>query len=421
MGMELSTFYRLACALAIGLIIGLQRENTYPTEEEIRSAGIRTFSITGVLGALAALMSIQMGSAAPFVGMLIVLGLVLAAMHISSSSRFQGGITTSVSMIAVFMLGGLCQYGKILESVAVAVGVLGLLALKDPLHSFAHQVSKEDILATLKFALISAVILPILPEKAYGPPGLEVLSPYKIWIFVCLISGISFIGYFLIKWIGPGKGIGLTGFLGGLASSLALTLNLSQRSKQNPEFSSSLTTGIVIAWSVMYLRIYLICILLLPSIAGKLAVALLVPPIPGLLYAYYLYRRNRRLHPVQMTNFTNPFELLPSIKFGFIFAAVLFLANAAQKYFGSDALFISSFITGLASMDAITLSVLDMTKQGSVVLGPAAKAIAVAGLANTLCKGVLACIFGDREMRRLIIPVVGIISVASLPIIFWAL
>ena len=94
--MELSTFYRLACALAIGLIIGLQRENTYPTEEEIRSAGIRTFSITSVLGALAALMSIQMGSAAPFVGMLIVLGLVLAAMHISSSSRFQGGITTSV-------------------------------------------------------------------------------------------------------------------------------------------------------------------------------------------------------------------------------------------------------------------------------------------------------------------------------------
>ena len=171
----------------------------------------------------------------------------------------------------------------------------------------------------------------------------------------------------------------------------------------------------------MYLRIYLICILLLPSIAGKLAVALLVPPIPGLLYAYYLYRRNRRLHPVQMTNFTNPFELLPSIKFGFIFAAVLFLANAAQKYFGSDALFISSFITGLASMDAITLSVLDMTKQGSVVLGPAAKAIAVAGLANTLCKGVLAYIFGDREMRRLIIPAVGIISVASLPIIFWAL
>ena len=419
--MELSTVYRLACALAIGLIIGLQRENTYQAVDEMHPAGIRTFSITGVLGALAALMSMQMGSAAPFVGLLLVLGVVLGATHISNASRSYTGITTSVAMIAVYMLGGLCQYGKILESVGVAVCVLGLLALKDPLHTFAHKVSKDDIIATLKFALISAVILPILPEKAYGPPGLEVLSPYKIWIFVCLISGISFIGYFLIKWIGPGKGIGLTGFLGGLASSLALTLNLSQRSKQNPGFSNTLTTGIVVAWSVMYFRIYLICILLLPAIAGKLAIALLVPPIPGFLYAYFLYRRNKRLNAVQMTDFTNPFELWPSIKFGFIFAVVLFLANAAQKYFGSDALYISTFITGLASMDAITLSVMEMSKQGAVLLNSAVKAIAIAGLANTLCKGVLACIFGDAEMRKLIIPAVGIFCVVSLPLILWVL
>ena len=111
------------------------------------------------------------------------------------------------------------------------------MTLKDPLHSFAHRVSREDIVATLKFALISAVILPILPKTAYGPPGLEVISPYKIWLFVCFISGISFIGYVLIKWIGPGKGIGLTGLFGGLASSTALTLSLSGRSKDNPEFS----------------------------------------------------------------------------------------------------------------------------------------------------------------------------------------
>lgn len=416
--MEFSSFYRLACALAIGLIIGLQREGAFKNQADVHPAGIRTFSITGLLGAIAALLSMQMGTAVPFIGVLVVLGLILAVSHAtflrkSEESILAAGLTTTVAMLAVFLMGGLCYYGKILESVATAIAVLGLLTLKDPLHSFAHRVSREDIVATLKFALISAVILPILPKTAYGPPGLEVISPYKIWLFVCFISGISFIGYVLIKWIGPGKGIGLTGLFGGLASSTALTLSLSGRSKDNPEFSGSLTTGIVIAWSVMYLRVYLICILFVPATAKGLALALLIPPIPGLIYAYFLHRRNQLLHPTQNENFTNPFNLLPSIKFGFIFAVVLFVANATQKYFGSDALLLSSFITGLADMDAITLSVLDMTKSNTVLVSAACKAIALAALANTLCKGVLACVIGDKNMRRAILPAMGIIAVAS--------
>lgn len=418
--MELGTFYRLACALAIGLLIGLQRENSFQDAQE-HPAGIRTFAITGILGAVTALISMQMHSAAPFVGSLLAIGAVLSATHVSTKARTYSGITTSVSLIAVFTLGGLCQFGKIAESIAVAVCILGLLALKDPLHAFAHRVSKEDIFATLKFALISAVILPILPEKSYGPAGLEVVSPYKVWIFVCFISGISFVGYVLIKWIGPGKGIGLTGLFGGLASSTALTLSLSRRSRENPEFSNSLSMGIVIAWSVMYLRLYLICIALIPSLAPKLAIALLVPPIPGFLFAWILYLKNKRQHSIQMTDFKNPFELLPSIKFGIVFAIVLFIANAAQKYFGNDALFLSSFITGLAEMDAITLSILDMAKQNSVPLEAAAKAIAIAGLANTLGKGILACILGDSGMRKKILPAAGSIGIFSVAIILLAL
>lgn len=417
--MEFSLFYRLASALAIGLIIGLQRESTYE-DAGVHPAGIRTFAITGVLGALAALMSLQMESAAPFVALLLVLGLLLAVVHFSLTEKVAG-LTTGVSLIAVFMLGGLCIYGKVLECIAASVCILGLLALKVPLHRFAHRVSKEDIVATLKFALISAVILPILPEKAYGPVGLEVISPYKVWIFVCFISGISFVGYVLVKWIGPGKGIGLTGFFGGLASSTALTLSLSGRSRENPEFSLSLSKGIVIAWSVMYLRLFLICVALVPSIASSLALALVVPAVPGFLYAFWLHRRDSRGQALGHTQFTNPFELLPSIKFGVIFAVVLFVANAAEKWFGSQALFASCFITGLADMDAITLSVLDMTKQGSVATALAAKAIAIASLSNTLCKGALACFFGDREMRRVILPATGILAAVSLGIILFAM
>ena len=413
--MEFNLFYRLACAIAIGLIIGLQRENTYQNEA-FHSAGIRTFAIAGILGALGVLMSQQMNSVVPFVALLLVLGILLGAMHIALS-KVLTGITTSVALLAVFMLGGLCFYGRILESVAVAVCVLGLLTFKDPLHSFAHRVSKEDIIATLKFALISAVILPILPEKNYGPVGLEVISPYKVWLFVCFISGISFVGYVLIKWIGPGKGIGLTGLFGGLASSTALTLGLAGRSKENAEYSASLSMGIIISWSVMYLRVYLICIILVPQLASSLALPLLIPPIPGLICAYILHRKNKASHAAQHENFTNPFNLLPSIKFGFIFAVVLFIANATQKYFGNEALFLSSFVTGLAEMDAITLSILDMAKSGSVLIATAGKAIAIAALANTLCKGILACVIGGRLMRRFILPATSVIVAVSLVVI----
>ncbi|MFA6836459.1 MAG: DUF4010 domain-containing protein [Fibrobacteraceae bacterium] len=421
--MELNSFYRLACALVLGFIIGLQREHAFQSSEN-HPAGIRTFAITGLAGGIAAFLSELMNSPLPFVAILLVLGILLALSHYAAfrmQPNEQPGLTTSVAMIAVYLLGALCWYGKIIESTAMSIAILWLLTIKDQLHDFAKKISKEDLLATLKFALISAVILPILPEKGYGPPGLEVLSPYKIWLFVVFISGISFIGYVLIKWIGPGKGIGITGLFGGLASSTALTLSLSQRSKDNPGYSRSLTMGVVIAWSVMYWRLYLICIVLQPSLAGGLALPLLIPPLPGLAYAWYLRCKDQKFHSVQASNYTNPFELLPALKFGAVFAVVLFVASAAQKYFGSSALFLSSFITGFADMDAITLSLLEMMKQGTVIAAPACLAIAIASVANTLCKGALVCIFGDNGMRKAILPAILIFSATSLAIILFAM
>lgn len=420
---ELNVFYRLACALALGFLVGLQREHSFHESTDHHPAGVRTFAITGIAGAIAGLISELMDSPAPFVAILLVIGLLLGISHYTAFKETtienQPGLTTSIAMLMMYLLGALCWYNHIMEATAITVSLLWLLTVKKQLHDFAKKISSDDLIATIKFALISAVILPILPHQAYGPPGLEVLSPYKIWLFVVFISGISFVGYVLVKIIGPGKGIGLTGLLGGLASSTALTWSLTQRSKDNPEYSSNLSMGIIIAWSVMYIRVYVICIIISPTFLKPLFLPLLIPPIPGLLYAFYANRKEAKLHPKQTTGYTNPFELMPAIKFGVIFAAVLFIANAVKLYLGDDALLVSSFVAGFADMDAIALSALEMAGKGTVIMPQACMAIILAGIGNTVCKASLVIIFGAPAMRKSIIPAFLLIIATAIALLLF--
>lgn len=416
--LEFSVFYRLAAAIGIGLIIGMQREHTFFGESDRHPAGVRTFTLVGLGGAMAAFLVDLMHSAAPFIAGFVVIGLLLTASHISfgflkRESSDIAGITTSVALVVVYLLGGLCWYGKLLESCIIMVVILCVLTAKQQLHNFAKKLSREDILATVKFAVISALVLPFLPNQAYGPPGLEVLNPHTIWMFVVFISGIGFVGYVLIKLVGPGKGIWLTGLLGGLASSTALTLNLASRSRDNEDYSNNFTMGIVLSWSVMYVRLYLICVVLMPKLAGVLAIPLLVPVVPSLGYALYLKVRDGREHHTHSAEFSNPFHLLPAIKFGFIFTVVMFLANAARVYLGSGALIACSFLGGAAEMDAVAFSLIDMNLKAGLDARSLVLALLFASLANTFTKGCLVYFLGARAMRRPIVPAVVLICATT--------
>lgn len=424
--LDFNVFYRLAAAIGIGLIIGMQREHTYYDQSDRHPAGVRTFTLVGLAGAMAALLSDQMGGVAPFVTGFVVVGMLLMAMHISfaigrkrSDTSVEGapvggdGITTSVSVVIVYLLGGVCWYGRLLESCVIMVVLLWVLSAKEQLHAFAQKLSKEDILATVKFAVISALILPFLPSQAYGPPGLEVLNPHTIWLFVVFISGIGFVGYVLIKLVGPGKGIWLTGLLGGLASSTALTLNLAGRSRENEDYASDFTLGIVLSWAVMYVRLYLICIFLSGALARPLMAPLLLPVVPALSYALYLKVKEFRDHRQKSADFTNPFKLLPAIKFGVVFTCVMFVANAARVYLGSGALLACSFLGGAAEMDAVAFSVIDMNLKAGLSVRELVLALLFASLANTLTKGILVCVLGAKAMRRPIIPAVALICIVT--------
>ena len=352
--LDLNVFYRLLAAIVVGFVIGLQRENSF-SQEEKHPAGVRTFTLVALGGAMGAMLTDSMQSSMPFVVGFVVVGLLLMASHISVGFMHKEsvGITTSVALVVIYLLGGLCWYGRLLESCVIMVVILWLLTVKQQLHDFAKKISKEDIVATLKFAVISALVLPFLPNQSFGPAGLQVLNPHTIWLFVVFISGIGFVGYVLIKLVGPGKGIWLTGVLGGLASSTALTLNLTSRSRENQSYALDFTLGIILSWAVMYLRLYVICIILSSDLAKPLAVPMLIPVVPIFAYALILQLQVGRDSHKTSSVFSNPFNLLPAIKFGLVFTGVMFVANAARVYFGSGALLVCSFLGGAAEMDAV--------------------------------------------------------------------
>lgn len=411
---EFNIFYKLAAALGIGFIIGMQRENSYSRNNSRHPAGLCSFSIVSLCGALTCYLGDLMQSNVPFVVGLVVIGLLLVASHVAYglSNRENGGpagVTTSSALIMIYLLGALCWFNRLLEACILMIVLLWLLAIKRQLHEFAKKLSTEDIIATVKFAVISLMVLPFLPNKAFGPPGLEVLNPHTIWLFVVFISGIGFVGYVLIKLVGPGKGIWLTGLLGGLASSTALTLNLAGRSCDNEQYAADFTVGIVLSWSVMYARLYLICVFLVPSLAIPLLAPLLVPVVPGLGYAAYLKIRESKNHRQKTTDFNNPFKLLPAVKFGLVFTVVMFAANAAHALLGSGALIACSFLGGAAEMDAVAFSLIDMCRKATLENRSLILALLFASLANTMTKGSLVYFLGAKSMRRPIIPAVALI------------
>ena len=412
---EFNIFYKLAAALGIGFIIGMQRENSYSRNNSRHPAGLCSFSIVSLCGALSCYLGEFMDSIVPFVTGLVVVGLLLVASHVAYglSNRENGGpagVTTSTALIMIYFLGALCWFNRLLEACILMIVLLWLLAVKRQLHEFAKKLSSEDIMATVKFAVISLLILPFLPNHAFGPTGLEVLNPHTIWLFVVFISGIGFVGYVLIKVVGPGKGIWLTGLLGGLASSTALTLNLAGRSCDNEQYAADFTLGIVLSWSVMYVRLYLICVFLMPALAMPLLAPLIVPVVPGLGYALYLKIRESKNHLQKTTDFNNPFKLLPAVKFGLVFTVVMFLANAARVYLGSGALIACSFLGGAAEMDAVAFSLIDMCRKSALENHSLILALLFASLANTIAKGGIVYFLGAKAMRRPIIPAVALIS-----------
>ncbi|MCA9928793.1 MAG: DUF4010 domain-containing protein, partial [Anaerolineales bacterium] len=278
-----------------------------------------------------------------------------------------------------------------------------LLSFKGELHRFVERINREDVLATLKFAIITAIVLPVLPNQSFWPAPFDVLNPYKIWLMVVLISGISFLGYVLVKVVGSNRGVGLTGLLGGLVSSTAVTLSFSQRSQKDAQLAKPFALAITIAWTVMFIRVLIVVGALNIPLLGVAWLPITAAGVAGLAYGIYLYF-SPRLGDSEGVAVSNPFELGPAITFGLLYGVILLVSRAAQMYFGSTGIYLSSIVSGVADVDAITLSMSELSSSGALDLTTAARAITFATMSNTVVKGGIVLSSGSAALRRTFLP-----------------
>ena len=397
-----------AVAIGLGALLGLERERTKAGGS---GAGVRTFALIALSGVLAGYLDKMLGlSNWALLLFVAVLALVLG-MYVVTSLRGDTGITTEVSALLAFMLGLLCAHGQMQLASWIAVVMALLLALKEWLHRLAGQINTTDVEATLKFAIITLIVLPLVPDTNYGPAPLDVVNPYKIWLMVVLISALNFSSYLVIKVVGTEHGIGLVGLIGGLASSTAVTLGFARRSRQGGSEAPALALGILLAWTVMLLRVAVMTALISWELGRKLAPLLGLLSLASLAACYWLWRMRKPHERGELKTGNNPFELHEAIKFGLFFGVVVVLARVAQVYFGNAGLYLASAIAGLTDVDAITLAMADLAKADASSLQLGARAIVIGVLANTVTKSAMAIGLGSVELRHIMLPVaVGLLA-----------
>ncbi len=409
--MELTTAWQFLAALGLGMLIGLERERTRGDEPIF--AGARTFSLVALLGATTVFIGDQTGT--PWIvalAFLAVVALVVAAYYVSAQKGYIG-ITTEASLLLTFFIGGMCTWGEVGIAGAVAVVTMLLLALKGWLHDLADRIEPSDVEATIKFAIITLIILPLVPNTDFGPAGLEVINPYKTWLMVVLIAGLNFIGYILVKVVGREHGLGITGLLGGLVSSTAVTLSFSQRSRTEPALAPVLALAILLAWTVMFFRVVIEVGVVNFSLAKSLVLGMLLMGVISLVICILLWRRGRSKEKAEVEPSNNPFELGDAIKFGGLYAVVIFVASAAQLYFGDTGLYLAGALAGLTDVDAIALSMANLAQQDPASSTVAARTIVIAVVSNTMVKCGMAIWLGSSTMRKTMIPITVVLALAG--------
>ena len=411
-----AAFYHLGVALAIGLLIGVERGWSERDEEEGRRvAGVRTFALIGLFGGAAALVAQRAGVLIPALGLLALGGLFATAHVIHAQTRpDQLGITVPVAGLLTFVLGGLAAMGEPAVAAAGAVVAALLLSSKPVLHHWLGTLRRRELAAGLQLLLLSVVGLPLLPDQGYGP--WQALNPYRIWWMVVLIAAMSFVGYFAVKEAGARRGAIFTGLFGGLASSTALTLHFSRLARTEPGLTPVLAMGILLACGTMFPRMAVVLTLVAPEVVvpALLPLALMTLVVYGAALRQWWILGER--HSEAATPLANPLELPAAIGFGALLALVMVLAKGVEVWLGGLGVLALSAVSGIADVDAITLSLAGMSGSG---WAPriAVTGIIVAAAPNCLVKGGMARgIGGGRLGTAVALPLAGAAAAGALAV-----
>jgi len=386
MEMFSNEYIKILIILIIGFVIGLQRElsNFYKNQTDL--AGARTFSIVALIGYLSTYINSNL---------IYVLGLIIAIGYYLNniSDNSHRGITTEVSLIATYILGILIN--KNLElTIYISVLVVFLLNLKSTLNTYEKYISKTDMNAAITFLLITFIVLPILPNHYIDK--YKLINPYELWLFVILLSGLSFLGYILNKIWGH-RGFYLAGIIGGLASSTATTITFSQKSKNNPSSSTHTAIAINLANLIMLIRVFIWTFLFNISIMHKIIIPYFLALIGGTIYTYYLFKQTSIIKENTKIEYKNPLELWESFKYGIIFGLIFAGVKIAHTYFGDSGTLIVSFIAGITDVDAITITLSKYAENKTLIENIAIWGILIATFTNQIAKLIYSYFLGSKE------------------------
>jgi uncharacterized membrane protein (DUF4010 family) len=395
-----------ATSLAVGLLIGLERERSPAAR-----AGLRTFGLVSLLGTMLAMLSDQTGSAWPLVAGLVAVGAMIIGAYMGDDQDKDPGTTTQVALVLCFALGATIWHGYSTLAIMLAIVMTTLLHYKPELEGISRNLSRTDLTSMLQFAVLSFIILPILPNQDYGP--YDTLNPYQTWLMVVLISGISLAGYVALRIVGQRYGAPLLGFLGGLVSSTATTL-IYARHGRNSAMLNLAVVVITIANLVVLVRLVVLSAVLSPGILPQILPMLGTGFVFGAAVTFYWWRRMQRGGDLPIPEIKNPTEIETALSFGALYAVVLLAAAWLSDIAGSRGLYLLALASGLTDVDAISLSTLRLFGQGKLLADQAVLAIAIAYLSNLAFKFGLLAFFGGKSLARHAAPSMGALALGVL-------
>lgn len=387
---------RLAVALLVGLLIGLDRERAEARKAREVFGGIRTFPLIALAGCVPMLLMEQTGPWLLIVVFMAVAGIELLAYQKAAQQGYVGA-TTEAAGLATFLLGAVAGAGHLLLAGAGGVVVAVLLVAKPRLEAFSLALSPEELAAVLELAVITVIVLPLLPNRGYGPWG--VLNPRDIWMVVVLVAGLSFAGFVAVRVVGERRGLAITGAIGGLVSSTAVTVAMADRSKEHASLQRPAAAAAVLASTVMTARVAVLAVAVDAGILARLLPAVVVMALAGAIAAYQLARVGPNESIAAGERIRNPFSLRAAATFAVIYGVILVVVHAAREYLGSGGVYAAAALASVADVDAVTIAFTRIGSTSQIWREPAA-AVTVAMVMNTLVKLGLAWARGARVFRR---------------------
>ena len=393
---DVTALTHLAIAFVGGLSVGIERQwSGHAHGPRARFAGVRTFSMLGLVSGVSGWLW-TLGLTGPSVIFLAGLAALVVVAYFSASRTDIDG-TTEVAAFVVMAAGTLAGLGyPRLASGMIALTTL-LLVEKTRLHRWVRALDRKELRAGARFAVMAAVILPLLPAGPFGPG--DTIRPRMLWALVLFFSGLSFVGYIAQRLVGAARGYMIAGTLGGLLSSTSVTLTFARLSgRASPETARALAAGTLGANAMLFPRVLLATAILAPDLARTLWPLLVLP----FLICTVLALRGLRGRAPQGPDGeqANPLQIGAALQMAALFQIVLFGVAAARAYFGERGLYGSAVVLGLADMDALTLSMADATNKGTAA-DVTAVAVTIGLLANTFVKTGLALVVGRGRFRML--------------------